>query len=280
MYMKPFKFPNTITTTTMGDIASWDIGSGDTTLLFLHGNSLSKDVFVKQLSDPIFSHYRLIAIDFLGHGHSSDSRQPEKDYNLPAMADSIRQVLQHKNISSPIVFGWSLGGHVALEMAGQNIPMKGIALTGTPPAGPGSESMQAAYSSEPHAALIGQLELNDEQIQLFISHALGSKESIPEHIYTTIKRADGLLRENILHHWLQSIGGFNQPKIVAKWAGPIAVIQGENESFFSNDYLNTLSWNNLWQNKVQLVSNAGHAPFWERPKKFNDLLLRFITDCT
>ena len=58
-----------------GKIAVRDHGAGDTTLVFLHGNSLSSQTYEHQFSGSLSDNFRLLALDFPGHGESSDAEK-------------------------------------------------------------------------------------------------------------------------------------------------------------------------------------------------------------
>lgn len=268
--------------TEFGKIALWNRGAGSVdspAILFLHGNSASKEVFSRQFDATSFSSYRLIAIDFPGQGESGNSSSPDRDYNICGFARTATKVMQHLGLEDYLIYGWSLGGHVALEMAAQGAPIRGIAMSGTPPIGPGGEAMAEVFSTQPHVAMIGQAELNDQEIDTYLQHALGDGELVPQLIKDKVKRTDTAMRPTLINHWAISDEGTDQPSLVADWENLIAVFQGKQECFFDNSYLNQLKWRNLWQNKIHLIPNAGHAPFLQNTQTFNEHLLHFAQDC-
>ncbi|RLA00888.1 MAG: alpha/beta hydrolase, partial [Gammaproteobacteria bacterium] len=69
---------NKLIETKVGKIAITESGSGETCLLFIHGNSSSKSVFSKQLSSDLAKKYRLIALDLPGHGDSDNALNPQQ----------------------------------------------------------------------------------------------------------------------------------------------------------------------------------------------------------
>ena len=83
----------------------------------------------------------------------------------------------------------------------------------------------------------------------------------------------------LLIHGSSSTGqGVDQRDVVKSSPVPIAVITGAGEPFINNDYLLQFPYRNLWENQVHVITNAGHAPFRERPDQFNSLLRRFLND--
>ena len=86
-------------------------------LLLLHGNSSSSKIFRHMLDSPTLTNqYRVIAFDYPSHGASSNALNLERDYTQRGYAELAVHILKHLRVDSVVVMGWSLGGHVALEM--------------------------------------------------------------------------------------------------------------------------------------------------------------------
>ncbi|GAB3291406.1 alpha/beta fold hydrolase [Parahaliea aestuarii] len=87
-------------------------GSG-TPLLLIHGLGSRGDDWHLQV--PALSrHYRVIAVDLRGHGASEAGPPP---LTIPAMAADMVALLDHLQLPSAHVVGFSLGGMVAQQMA-------------------------------------------------------------------------------------------------------------------------------------------------------------------
>ena len=82
-------------------------------LLLLHGNNESIRSFRSQI-DEFRKHYKVIAVDSRGQGKSTIDKQ-EMNYEL--MAKDMNDLLEHLNIDSAHVVGWSDGGNTGLIMA-------------------------------------------------------------------------------------------------------------------------------------------------------------------
>ena len=89
-------------------------------LLLLHGSGASRKVFGRQFDSELAERYRLIALDLPGHGASGDAESPA-EYGVDGLARTVAEVLEHKGIEHPVVMGWSLGGHVGIELMAQAI---------------------------------------------------------------------------------------------------------------------------------------------------------------
>ena len=82
----------------------------------IHGNSSNQNIFSFQKEAPFTHLYRMITFDLPGHGESSDALDPYRTYTLPGLADATLELLAALGVVDPIVFGWSLGGHIAVEL--------------------------------------------------------------------------------------------------------------------------------------------------------------------
>ena len=66
-----------------GSIVVEEAGRGELPVLLIHGNSLSREVFRKQLGGALSRKYRLVAFDLPGHGDSSDALNASRTYTRP-----------------------------------------------------------------------------------------------------------------------------------------------------------------------------------------------------
>ena len=109
--------------------------------------------------------FRLIAVDLPGHGVSDDAKDPSA-YSLPGHARAVRAVLDAIGIDEAHFVGWSLGGHVALEMAPDLRAPRGFVIFGTPPLTSG-EAMSEAFLPNPAMKVTFQKSVDsDRGVQL------------------------------------------------------------------------------------------------------------------
>ena len=121
--------------TSHGSLAVEESGEGSIPVLLIHGNSSCRAVFRHQLQGPLAENHRLIAFDLPGHGQSGNAPDPTRNYTLPALADAAVELLEKLGVTEAIVFGWSLGGHIGVEMVPRFSGMRGLMITGAPPVG-------------------------------------------------------------------------------------------------------------------------------------------------
>jgi len=90
----------------------YDVGSGEKTLVFLHGLAAGKEATWNMYSE-LTNNYRCIYIDLPGHnGIPLDSIESISD-----IAEYVEQLINQLNPDNLYVLGFSLGGLVALELA-------------------------------------------------------------------------------------------------------------------------------------------------------------------
>lgn len=256
----------------------WHLQRGHKTVVFIHGNSAGKEVFYEQFKYFADHNYSLLAIDLPGHGGSANAKNPAETYTIPAYARTIQQVLKQLNVNTASLVGWSLGGHIAVEMIGAGFPANSVFITGTPPMGPGLDDFLAAFLPTPSGTVTTSAEASVEAIHAYTADLYGSLNPIPEHFYKLAERTDGRARARMGEHWASATEGYNQPAVTATWNGPISVGHGIRDQFISRDYLYALEWANLWNGQIQEFTESGHAPFLEEPQEFNALLHKFLAE--
>lgn len=256
-------------------LAFWEAGRGGRAIVFLHGNSACKEIFAAQMVAAAERGYRAIAIDLPGHGDSADSASPQKDYELTRTGTLVLRLLMQLGLERPLVVGWSLGGHLALEMLGRAWPLRGVAIAGTPPCGPGADEMLQAFKPSDAMALTGAPEFGPSELETYLGALYGRAETIPPAFRAAAARTDGVLREVMFTQFAVPDRGCHAHTVIAGSATPICVVHGSEECFFDRAYLAELQWRALWQDRIFDIEGAGHCPFFERPQACNDILFDF-----
>lgn len=172
-----------------------------------------------------------------------------------------------------VVFGWSLGGHIALEMAPQLPRVRGLMISGTPPVG--RSNMVDGFIPTPHLRLAGQHHFAPSDVETFGDAIFGT--AFAPFLRQAIERADGLARKTMFEAG-RSGAGVAQRWVVENLPIPLAVVNGSKDPFVNLDYLDTLDYANLWERRCHRLPGLKHAPFWEAPDIFNPVLERFLHD--
>jgi pimeloyl-ACP methyl ester carboxylesterase len=83
-------------------------------LVLLHGGLATIDVLFGQLLPPLAQTRQVIAVELQAHGHTADIERP---LSFELMADDIAALIKHLGLEHTDIFGFSLGGGVALQTA-------------------------------------------------------------------------------------------------------------------------------------------------------------------
>ena len=123
---------------------------GRPVILFIHGNSASKECFEPLLAQPPLRPFRLIVVDLPGHGESDwfppalrnhfqgDEyrifQENRHYYTYPGYAHTLLRFLGALDIrpEDTCLLGWGLGGNIAMDMVAEQPRLHGAILMGTP----------------------------------------------------------------------------------------------------------------------------------------------------
>ena len=89
-------------------------GSGGTPLVLLHGGLFDIDLQFGEVLPTLAASRQVIAADFQGHGRTNDIDRPLTSAGL---ASDVVGLLEHLQVARADVFGFSVGGAVALHLA-------------------------------------------------------------------------------------------------------------------------------------------------------------------
>ncbi|MGK6314538.1 alpha/beta fold hydrolase [Neorhizobium sp. DT-125] len=241
-------------------------------LLFLHGSSTSRHVFERQYHPRLLEKARILALDLPGHGASDDARDPERAYMLTGLVDTVEDVLANLGVRRLVVFGWSLGGHLAIEMMARSHSVEGVLIAGTPPVAPGLIGMLRGFHPSFDLMLASKPNWSERDIDRFEDSCFG--HAATPDIHAGLLRADGRLRAVVSRSLLHG-DGHNQRRAVLEAGVPVFLVNGADDPFIRQSYMAGFE-DRTRDHCVELIEGAGHASFLEKPEAFNAILERFI----
>ena len=119
-------------TLSCGEISYQENATRGTSVLFIHGNNGTREVFERQFQDQKLSQkYHLLALDLPGHGASAKFAG---NYSLEAFASCVAEFCNELNLTRPALVGHSLGGHIVLR-ASKRTDLCAVVISNTPPLG-------------------------------------------------------------------------------------------------------------------------------------------------
>lgn len=265
------KFMNT----TEGTIALTDTGGKGFPLVLVHGNSCSSEVFKKQIA-YFRNQYRIIAIDFPGHGKSDNAKVPDNAYNIPGYAKILDEVMTNLKLSQFAVVGFSLGGNIALQWAEITDRINGIMMVSSAPMKYSEEAFKAYPPYEgSYAASPDQLTEN-QAIQYMNAGRFKTEDPDVYFMIRDAMRTDGTARAKMVASVLGG-KGTDETDIVSRLSVPLAVVIGKNDTCVGIDYIHHLSYHNLWHQKIHLL-DAQHAIVLHQDDQLNPLLGDFLKE--
>lgn len=255
-----------------------DTGGDGLPVLLIHGNSSCKEVFRHQIN-CFGDEYRILAIDLPGHGASSNAVDPRRTYSISGYALCIIEVLEKLGIDKVAVFGWSLGGHIGLELISRFPGIVGLMICGTPPVSPGAENVRLGFKPSRFMAISGKALLTEEEITDYTLALYGKDALCEPFLRAAVARTDGLARQYMSEASV-SPDVMDQRLLVETNPTPLAIVNGAEDLFVNIDYINGITYKNLWTDQVYNLLHLGHGPFWESPELFNRLMAGFFSDLT
>lgn len=249
--------------------------SGGLPIIFLHGSGFSSQVFKQQLQDDVLQNRRLIAIDLPGHGNSSDAKDPKLTYSYAGLASVINQFIVNLGIEKCIIAGWSLGGQVAIEMLDSAPHVAGVFAFGAPPAHNGPLGLILSMHFCKVLLLAGKGQHTLDDVIFF------ERECLHGHghgrFLDDLLRVDPRMRPHISRSIMLG-SGTSQRQRVEHSRTPICLLHGINDGLVRANYMQTIGGEALYGGSTIMFDDCGHAPFFENPEKFNNLLHQFADD--
>jgi len=261
--------------TELGRIAVRDTRGGAMPLLLLHGGGYSGDIFSAQFNDAELCGFRLIVPDLPGHGESDNAAHPESGYSVSGLASAIAALIEELGLVNCVVAGWSLGGHVAIELLGAHCSIAGVAITGAPPLVQGGLGMIRGFHFSRDMLLVSKAKLMEHEAARYMRMTLGP--DAPREFTDLILRADPQSRPVAMRS-LVSGQGCDQRDTVESSPVPVCLIQGQNDPFARTGYVTGIRGNAIYEGGCKVIAGAGHAPFLDAPGEFNALLAGFARD--
>lgn len=274
-------------------------GTGPDVVL-VHGNSCSGEAFAPQLEGELGENTHLIAFDLPGHG-LSDPAPEFADYSMAGYARVLNDAVQQLGLKNAVYVGWSLGGHIVLEMSvlemsvlDKSVPemstdlsgAKGMMIFGTPPLG-FPPDMEKAFLPTPELSTGMKGEVTKEEAYAyaatFFTDETVADETIADNREALIEFTTGLIFKTDPNARLglgQNMGPdtyHDELKIVKELEIPLAILHGTGEKLVNLEYIRSLEMPTLWKGEVQMINQAGHAPQLENVEVFNQLLAEFVT---
>lgn len=239
-------------------------------LLFLHGLGSSSDRWI-DFPEAFSRHYHTVAVDLIGFGGSD---APPLNYTINTFREFVSDFMSSTSIDDgkATIIGHSLGGYIAAELAIGNrslveslvlIDSSGMLDKPTPLL---NEYLEAAISASPEKInrVFKQLVAQSWRVipglvDVFINRIKrpGAKHAFESAFLNSTSTQIGL-------HRLKGIKDI-----------PTLIIWGKNDNLIPVEY-SELFGQTIENSVVEIIEDAGHAPFAEKPVITSEILHDFF----
>jgi pimeloyl-ACP methyl ester carboxylesterase len=206
--------------------------------------------------------YDVTAIDLPGHGRLSRER-----FTLDAAVEEVRKAVDLKPGGKPVVVGHSLGGYVSMAFVDRYPERVGALILSD------CSRDTTGTSAAPYLAFSLLLSTSSHALMRRLAAAILRTRYVPA-IAQPIVRAGLFIRGGI--QGLNGIVGVNFRKALAKYDGPVLLINGERDFLFRPGEAEFLAASgNAW---LYVIGGAGHLSNLDRPEEYTQAVRRFV-DC-
>jgi pimeloyl-ACP methyl ester carboxylesterase len=244
-------------------------------IIFIHGNSGSSRTWEKQMNDPSFENYRLIAFDLPGHGSSAHSRNPDEDYSPLGTAMLLAKAIKEISDGKPFLLaGFSYGTNLLAEMLNCQIRPVGIAMIAMCCVG-GKYAMDKVFRQSEQPSVFFYNEENRDVVCRFIRGNITRTENlnlIIDDYFQTDSRFKPALLQAAADGKLS-----DEMDILENLNSPVCIIFGSADKLVNIDYLNGAKLS-LWNGSLNLIEGEGHFVHLDNPKEVNALLSGYARD--
>lgn len=238
---------------------AFEVSGEGPVLLFTHGWMMSRRVWAGQ--GPLAKHFKVVTWDLPQHGESQGGTDK---IGLSECAESLHQLISELKLENICYIGWSLGMTVFwryCELYGSK-PFASIV------------NVEMLPIMDPKEAMVEGVEISMRRDQMramrkfahrVFPHSSEAAMASLEKSFgmTPIESALGLYREMAAGDFRQVAAALTQPQLLC--LGREGFFRGRDDELLKLLPAVTLCW----------FDNAGHAPFWDRPEEFNQVVRDF-----
>jgi len=242
-------------------------------ILFVHGTSQSWLTWRRQMSSDLANDHRLVALDLRGHGQSDKPREGYADTML--WANDILAVTRELHMEQPVLCGWSYGPIVILDYVREygEDDIGGVSfvdgLTKL-----GSDEALSVLSPKMLSLVPGFFATEAEETVRSLTSLLRMcfvQEPSSEDLYLMLGynvAVPPYVRQALFSRSL------NNDDLLPTIRKPVLVVHGAQDPVVNPAIIDQYKAS-ITHAQIQLMPDAGHAPFWDDAETFNEHLRTF-----
>ena len=235
-------------------------GEGGRPIILLHGLMGGVENF-GEMVDFISEEYKVYGLDLkLFEGSILK-------VSVKSLSDYLYEFMNHLELSSAILLGNSMGGHIALIFSKEHPDMvDGMVLTGS------SGLYESAMGdSFPRRGDKDYIRTKTEEV--FYNPAVATDELV-DRVFEIANNRVSILR---LLGYAKSAIRHNMAEDLPKFKMPVCLIWGEQDKVTPPKVANEFH-ELLHNSELHWIPLCGHAAMWEHPEEFSKIVLKFLDD--
>jgi len=214
--------------------------------------------------------FTVYSVDLLNHGRSAH----RDDLNLPLLAESIHHWMEEVGLDAAHVFGHSLGGKAAMELAlSEPERVKKLIVADIAP---------VTYENRHVDVFDGLLAIDLQNLQSRAEADAILQRSVPEKPVRSFLLKNLQKDANGNFGWRMNLQGLykSYPELlkqnsIAKFERPVLFLKAENSDYITVDYREAIL-SRFPSTDLKVVSNTGHWLHAEKPELIARLIRKFI----
>lgn len=223
------------------------------------------------LARALQGNFEVHSVDLPNHG-----RSPWLEHaSLAAMADCLRNWMQHHGLARAAIVGHSLGGKVAMQLA-LAAPTSVSALVVADIAPVSYPAHHDAVFKALDAVVQAQCGSRQQAAELMSAHL--DETQVIQFLLTSLQRGD-----DGIYRWRFNLEGIKRdyqavrdaPTPTAPYRGPVQFIKGGDSNYIQEQHRQAIV-SRFPGAKVKIMPGCGHWLHAERPSLFNSIVSRFL----
>jgi len=250
-------------------------------ILFLHGFSQSQAVFARQFDSDLARDFRLIGLDFRGHGSSGKPWEESAYRDSRTWAADIEVALRTLKVERPVVVAWSFGGYCTMDYV-RHFSASGLAgiIFVSSHAGLGQGLPRTAQQEAGRQAQVSMLLQSPPGFGAGIAYAhdfvrqMTARPPSPaqyEVMLVSHMQLPAYARRAMATRGLENADLLDQLRL------PVRFVIGQTDSspYISEALIRGLS-EKVPSGSMKVMPEAGHAVFLDAPDEFNADIRGFL----
>jgi 2-hydroxy-6-oxonona-2,4-dienedioate hydrolase len=254
-----------------------ECGTGERTVVMVHGLGARADRWARNLQAAAGAGCRVFAADFPGHGFAE--KRGAFPHGVPGYRDFLVELLDTLEIDRAVLVGTSMGGHVSAAFACEH-PRRvaGLMLVGATGLFPLGDEGRMRLATRARDRTPAGIEMKMKTVML--DPALATPEFVAEE--TRINNSPGadevfeVLSRYFADQLDRDVVG---PRLAAlSPRPPIELVWGAQDRSVPLA-VGREAQRLLAPAPLHVIEDAAHAPYFEQPDQFNNLLTSFLGTC-